>query len=74
MNDNDAAPTAGQLYDTKAAAARLALDPQTLVKMAREGEIGHYRVGKGRGVLRFSDGHLRDYLAAREVTPKGRVA
>lgn len=45
----------------------LGISECTLRLMVRDGDIPHYRVGQGRGLIRFSSADLEAYLAGRRV-------
>lgn len=54
------------------AARQLGVSEITLRRMAQRREIGHFRVGTGRGTYRFSNEHIEEYLRGRtvEVAPQ----
>jgi excisionase family DNA binding protein len=55
--------------DRKAAAEYIGVSLITLDRALRDGEIGHYRIG--RRIL-FSEEHLNDFLALNEQPPADR--
>jgi excisionase family DNA binding protein len=61
----------GQLYKIRQVAGRLNISEPTLYRMVSRGEIGHLRVGCGRGAIRFSEEQVQAYLlrAGRGATP-----
>jgi excisionase family DNA binding protein len=50
----------------KEALAVLNVSDSTLRRLVREKRISCYRVGFGRGAIRFDRGHLEDFLATSE--------
>jgi excisionase family DNA binding protein len=47
-------------------AARLGLCEMTVRRMATRQELACVRLGCGRGLMRFTDRHVNEYLARRE--------
>lgn len=61
------ASAAGRTFNLRAAADRLGVNIWTLRRCVERGEIGHIRLGSGRGRIFFTDRHLQDYLRERSV-------
>lgn len=55
-----------QTMDAHALARRLGVSVYTVKREVKRGAIGFYRIGSGKGRLRFSEAHLQKYLAGRE--------
>lgn len=53
-------------------ARTLGLSRRKVYELVWAGELGHYRIGDGRGAIRFASRHVEDYLARCEVV--GRAA
>lgn len=63
--------TSSTLLTTEEVAAALDLSPWTIRQLCRAGQLGHYRLGRGvKGVLKFSQEHVNDYLQRRESRPR----
>jgi excisionase family DNA binding protein len=66
------------LMGVKEVAAVLGVHPNTVYALASAGRLPHYRVGgrgKGKGVLRFDEAGVRQYLdAQRRQTNDGQAA
>lgn len=56
-------------YDFAEAARVLSMNIWTLRRLVRQRQIGHYRKGVGRGVVRFLPRHLEQYKQSRMVDP-----
>ncbi len=54
-------------YDLKEAAQKLGVSEHTLRRMVANRQIGHYRVGAGRGRFRFLESHIQSYRTSRMV-------
>ena len=54
----------------KQAAKKLEVSVGTVYGLIASGRLRCYRIGNGRGVVRISDEHVRDYLAGTESQPK----
>ena len=53
-----------KLLNVKQVADALAVSPSMVYELAAKGLIQHHRIaGKGRGTLRFAEGHVLEYLA-----------
>ena len=52
-------------YDVRQAAAVLGVSEFTLRRMLANMEIGHRRIGSGRGRIRILGSHIDAYLASR---------
>lgn len=52
--------------DAQQVARRLGISVYTVKREVKRGAMDYYRVGSGRGRLRFSEAHLQKYLAGRE--------
>lgn len=50
----------------KEAATLLEVSPSVVYALVAAGKLKHYRVGKGRGVIRIGEDHVREYLAGAE--------
>jgi excisionase family DNA binding protein len=48
-------------------AERLGVSPSTVYSLVEGGLISCYRVGKGRGTIRFTEAHVAEFLRDREV-------
>ena len=59
-----------KLLTIKTAAHRLDVSPSLLYQMASNGLIRCYKIGVGRGTIRFSETHLQEYLATQETEGK----
>lgn len=55
-----------QAMDAHHVARRLGVSVYTVKREVRRGALDYYRIGSGRGRLRFSETHLQKYLAERE--------
>jgi excisionase family DNA binding protein len=58
----------------KQVAAELAVSPTTVYALVASGRLRCYRVGMGRGAIRISADHLKDYLAGAEPVKKAAPA
>ncbi len=52
--------------DAHAVALRLGVSVFTVKREAKRGALGFYRIGAGKGRLRFSEEHVQTYLDRRE--------
>ncbi len=52
--------------DAHAVALRLGVSVFTVKREARRGALDFYRIGAGKGRLRFSEEHVQTYLDRRE--------
>jgi excisionase family DNA binding protein len=52
--------------DAHAVALRLGVSVFTVKRETRRGALGFYRIGAGKGRLRFSEEHVQTYLDRRE--------
>jgi excisionase family DNA binding protein len=50
-------------------AERLKVSPGLIYALVESKKIGHHRVGRGRGRIRFSEENLADYLRGTESRP-----
>lgn len=50
------------------AAERLEVSPATVYALVSSGKLKCYRIGTGRGCIRFSQQHIDDYLRGAEST------
>lgn len=50
----------------KEAAAMLEVSPCIVYGLVAAGQLRHYRVGRGRGVIRIAEEHVREYLMGAE--------
>jgi excisionase family DNA binding protein len=55
-----------QPMDARAIARRLGVSVFTVKREVKRGALGFYRVGSGKGRLRFTEEQLEKYLAGRE--------
>ena len=55
-----------QTMDAQQVARRLNVSVYTVKREVKRGALDYYRVGSGRGRLRFSEAHLEKYLSRRE--------
>jgi excisionase family DNA binding protein len=55
------------MYVVKEIAATLRVSPGQVYGLVASGRLKCYRVGQGRGSLRFSEEHLAAYLAGTET-------
>ena len=53
----------------KEVAARLSVAPSMIYALVASGRLQCYRLGKGKGVLRFEERHVTDYLGGTEPAP-----
>jgi excisionase family DNA binding protein len=60
----------------KTAALYLGLNEKTLYQMLKAGKITHYRIGPGKGAIRFKPGDLDNFVESRRVPakPSGEAA
>lgn len=49
------------------AAERLACSASTVYALVASGKLRHYRIGTGRGSIRFSEGHIAEFLRDAET-------
>lgn len=61
------------LLNVKQAAERLQVSPGLIYALVEANQIGHHRVGRGRGRIRFSEENLADYLRGTESRPADPV-
>lgn len=54
----------------KEAAAMLEVSPCIVYGLVAAGQLRHYRVGRGRGVIRIAEEHVREYLMGAEKGPR----
>lgn len=52
------------------AAARLGCSERTIYDMVRDNKIGHYRIGSGRGSIRFRPEDLEEYQRTHRIEPQ----
>ena len=53
------------------AARKLEVSPSLVYSLVASGQLGCYRIGHGRGMIRISEGHITEYLGRSE---RGREA
>lgn len=56
-----------QKFDVTTAAQKLNLSPVTIWREIKNGQLGFYRVGNGKGRVFIGESHLVDYLMRRET-------
>lgn len=56
-----------QKFDVTKAAEKLNLAPVTIWREIKNGRLGFYRLGNGKGRVFIGESHLVDYLAQRET-------
>lgn len=59
------------MHNVKSAAARLGVSPSLIYSLIAARELGHVRVGFGRGVIRIPEQAIVDYENRRSVTIAG---
>lgn len=60
-------PTGPDYLTARQVARALDVSDDTVYRMAQSGELPNYRVGNGRGRLRFPLNEFRDYLRANNL-------
>ena len=58
------------MLTVKQVSERLGVSAQLVYSLASSGKLRCYRVGTGRGVLRFTEEHVAAYLNGTERTPE----
>lgn len=66
MAENPTDQAQRQAMDAQQVARRLGISVYTVKREVKRGAMDYYRIGSGRGRLRFSEAHLQKYLAGRE--------
>jgi excisionase family DNA binding protein len=54
------------MYKVAEVAARLKCSPSFVYEVIANGELQHYRLGKGQGGIRVSEAQLEQFLEGRE--------
>jgi excisionase family DNA binding protein len=55
------------MLDIQAVAQQLGISPTTVRRLVRDGELPAYKVG---GRIRFKQGDIDEFLAARRIIPR----
>jgi excisionase family DNA binding protein len=51
-------------------AERLSVSPSTIYNLVESGKLACYRIGKGRGAIRFSEAQVLQYLEGAKAEPE----